>query len=137
MVAHAFYRPPTIKEIGGIVTTKENSRLVLEDTTLMAGETRAEIDLTDGVILKTWKLLGFSQSRRYEIDDNIAVQIKDNSTMIEGYNIASFGVYLRGRGGTIRISSTVDLQEARLIRDEITEFLKESAAKSSDMRSPS
>jgi hypothetical protein len=117
------------------MTTNENSRQVLEDATLMAGETRTEIDLKNRVIRKTWKLLGFSRSRTYNIDDHVAVQIQDNSSMLEGYKIASFGVYLTGKGGTIRISSTDDLKEASLIRDEIAEFLKESEVKCCDMRS--
>jgi hypothetical protein len=114
---------------------KENSRLVLEDATPIGGKTRTEIDLKDRVIRKTWRLLRLSRSRTYEIGNHAVVEIQDNSTMLEGYNIASFGVYLTGRSGTIRIASTDDLKEAYLIRDATTEFLKESAGEGSHMTS--
>jgi hypothetical protein len=122
-------------EIGGIITAKENCRLVFEDTTPMTAKTRIELDLKDRVLRKTWKLLGFSRSRTYRIDDRAGVQIQDNSILIEGYKITSFSMYITGRSGTIRISSADDLKEARLVPDEITEFLKEATAEGSDMGS--
>lgn len=112
-----------------IMTTKENCRLVVEDVENIAGKTCTEIDLKDGVIRKTWKLMGFARSRTYELDSHVAVQIKDKSTILEGYNITSFGVYITSRSRKIRISSTDDLNEARFIQSEITEFLKKSAGK--------
>jgi hypothetical protein len=110
---------------GWIMTIKENGRLVVEDVANMAGKTCTEIDLKDRVIRKTWKLMGFARFRTYELDNHVTVQIKDTSTILEGYSITSFGVYLAGRDRKIRISSTGDLKEARLIQNEITAFLKE------------
>lgn len=73
--------------------------------------------------------MGFARSRTYELDNHVAVQIKDNSTILEGYDITSFEVYITSRGRKIRISSTDNLNEAHLIQSEITEFLKESPVK--------
>lgn len=117
------------KNSTGTVTTTENCRLVVKDEAIFTGKTLTEIDLNDRVIRRTWKLMGFAHSRTYELGNNVAVQIKDTSTILEGYNITSFGVYLTSRGREIRISSTGDLNEARLIQSQITEFLKESSVK--------
>jgi hypothetical protein len=104
-----------------------NCTLVVEDAAVMAGEIRTEIDLKDRVIRRTWKLMGFARSRTYGLDDHMAVEIRDNSTTLEGYCISSFVVYLAGRGGKIRISLTDDLKEALRIWKEIAEFLREAA----------
>jgi len=100
------------------MTAKKNRRLVVEDAV-----TCTEIDLNDRVIRKTWKLMGFAHCRTYELDDHVTVQIKDTSTILEGYKITMFGVYLAGRGREIRMSSTGDIKEAHLIQSRITEFL--------------
>ena len=111
------------------MAAKENCRFVVEDATIFAGKRSTEIYPEDRAIRKTWKLIGFTLSRTYEFDNNVAVQIKDKSTLFEGYNITSFGVYITCRGRKIWIFSTDDLDAARLIQSQITDVLKKSATK--------
>jgi hypothetical protein len=106
------------------LTAKENCRFVVEDAV-----TCTEIDLKDRVIRKTWRLIGISYSSTYELDNHVTVQIKEKSTILEGYNITSFLVYLANKGRKILISSTDDLNEARLIQSQISEFLDGSPVK--------
>ena len=129
MDAHSFDGHSRTNRTDGIMTAKENCRIVVDDAVMIAGRTRTEIDLKDRVIRKTWKLMGFARSRTDDLDNHVAVQIKDKSTILEGYTITLFEVYLTSRGKKMRILSTADLNEARLIRSQITEFLKESAIK--------
>lgn len=119
------------KGAGWIMTATASGGLVLENTAIFSGKTWVEIDLRDMVIRKKWKLLGCSGSRTYELDDLMAVQIKESNTILEGYNITSFGVYLASGDRKIRVSLTDNLSEARLIQRAITEFLERSEAKDS------
>jgi hypothetical protein len=107
--------------IEGVSITQEDGRLVMEDVA-----TRTEIGRNGRAIRKTWMLMGLAHSRTYVLDDHAAVQIIDKGTVFEGYTIITFGVYLISKGRKIRLSSTGDLKQARLIQGQITEFLKES-----------
>ncbi len=111
------------------ITSIENCRLIAEDTALLACKTRTEIDLRHRVIRKMWKLMGFVRSKTYVLDNHVAVQVKDNSTILEGYSILSFGVYLINNGRKIRISSADELEKACLIQTQIAEFLEKAAIK--------
>jgi hypothetical protein len=113
----------------GAMITIENCRLVAEDTALLTCRTRAEIDLAGGVIRKMWKLMGFVRSRTYELDTHVAVKVKDRSTILEGYRIPSFGVYLINNGREIRMSSTDELKKACLVQNRLIEFLEAAAVK--------
>ena len=113
----------------GIIPLKENCRLVVEDVASLGVNTRTEIDLNDGVIRRTWKMMGFTFSRTSDLDRHAAVQIKEENTIFEGYNINLLCVYLISRGRKIRVVSADDYNKACLIQNQITEFLKESAVK--------
>jgi hypothetical protein len=122
-------------ETDGIIPTKQSCRLVVEDVASIAGNTRTEIDLADRVIRKTWKIMGFAYSRTYHLDRHVVVHIKDKSSIVEGYSITSFGVYIASRGRKIQVSSADDFLGARFIQSRIFEFLKESSVKCpADMR---
>lgn len=36
--------------------------------------------------------MGFARCRTYRLDNHVVVQIKDDSAILEGYHLASFGV---------------------------------------------
>jgi hypothetical protein len=129
MDAHSFDEHLGKNGTGGIVPTKENCKLVVEDVASLAVKTRTEIDLNDGVIRRTWKMMGFAFSRTYDLDRHVAVQIKEESSIFEGYNITLLCVYLTSRGSKIRIAWADDYNGACRIQSQITDFLKESAVK--------
>ena len=104
------------------VVTRYDHRLVVKDTVTVTG-----IDLKDKVIRKTWKLMGLVLNNTYELDSHETAFIKDKSMVLEGYNITSFEVYIVNRGMKIRVSSSDDFNEARLIQSEIAAFMKKSA----------
>jgi hypothetical protein len=102
------------------MTTNENYRLMIEDRMACT-----EIDLNDREVRKTWKLMGFLHCRTYELDNHATVHIKDKSTILEGYDLTLFGVYLASRGRNVSILLTADLNEARIIEGRVIDFLKE------------
>ncbi len=106
------------------IMTRDDHRLVVKDTVAVT-----EIDLKDRVIRKTWKLMGLILNNTYDLDSHETVLIKDKRMTLEGYNISSFEVHIANRAMKIRVSSSDDLNKARLIQSEIFAFLKKSAAR--------
>jgi hypothetical protein len=90
-----------------------------ETDQIMATEGNRILVLDDGA-----SLIGFAYARTYELDSQAALCIKDKSTIIEGYAMTFFVVYLISGEQKIRFLSTNSLKEARHIQSQITEFLK-------------
>ncbi len=115
-----------------IIIEKGRCRLAVEDALNLGGRTRAEIDLKSGVIRKTWAFMGFTHSRVYELKKNAPIRVRDKSTLFEGYSLSSFGIYITARDKQIRLASTDDLTKARLIQNDISNFLREVTGKCPD-----
>jgi hypothetical protein len=101
--------------------------VILGSIAFMSRQTITEINLTDRMIRKTWRIGAYARQKVYPLEDFVTVEIKDKGRMIEGYSLPLFSVQLIGRGKEIAIYSTNDSEEAKAMQSEVAAFLKQSA----------
>ncbi len=114
----------------GLVTSQGFSAIpvivlfLLCSIAFLSRQTKTEMNPADRTVRMTRKVGLYEWKTVYSLDDIVAVEVTDESRMIEGYPLPLYSVKLIGKKKEIAIYSTDDPREANVLREEIATFLK-------------